>query len=35
MIRLGLTGALRAPLCSTNLIESALSVTQHVTAQVT
>jgi transposase-like protein len=35
VIRLGLTGALRRTLCSTNPIESALSVTQRVTARVT
>lgn len=35
MICLGLTGALRRTLCSTNPIESALSVTQRVTARVT
>ncbi len=35
VIRLGLTGPLRRTLCSTNPIESALSVTQRVTARVT
>ena len=35
VIRLGLTGALRRTLCSTNPIESALSVTRRVTARVT
>ena len=35
VIRLGLTGALRRTLCSTNPIESALPVTRRVTARVT
>jgi putative transposase len=35
VIRLGLTGSLRRTLCSTNPIESALSVAQRVTARVT
>jgi putative transposase len=35
VIRLGLSGPLRRTLCSTNPIESALSVTQRVTSRVT
>jgi transposase-like protein len=35
VIRLGLSGALRRTLCTTNPIESALSVTRRVTARVT
>jgi len=35
VIRLGLTGPLRRTLCSTNPIESALSVTTRVTSRVT
>ena len=35
VLRLGLSGPLRRTLCSTNPIESALSVTQRVTARVT
>jgi hypothetical protein len=35
VIRLGTTGSLRRTLCSTNPIESALSVAQPVTARVT
>jgi transposase-like protein len=35
VLRLGLSGSLRRTLCSTNPIESALSVTQRVTARVT
>ena len=35
MIRLGLAGALRRTLATTNPIESALSVTRRVTARVT
>ena len=35
VIRLGLTGALRRTLCSTNPIESALSVSTRVTSRVT
>jgi transposase-like protein len=35
VLRLGLTGTLRRTLCSTNQIESALSVAQRVTSRVT
>ena len=35
MHRLGLTGSLRRTLCSTNPIESALSVARRVTSRVT
>src|SRR6516162_5732888 len=35
VLRLGLKGPLRRTLCSTNPIESALSVTQRVTSRVT
>jgi hypothetical protein len=35
VLRLGLEGPLRRTLCSTNLIESALSVARRVTSRVT
>ena len=35
MVRLGISGALRRTLATTNPIESALSVTRRVTARVT
>ena len=35
MVRLGLSGALRGTLATTNQIESALSITRRMTARVT